>query len=186
MKDAATPQRVTTDFVNAVLQMKGGNGAAIPPFLKKMGFLNSDGTPTPLYDRFRNDGTSKAAVAEALRFGFKPLFQANEYAYKLNDNDLKGLIVQVTGLEKDNRVAQAIFGTFKKLLSHASFDVTGAADLSSDDQSVTSSPRPDVQRRPDAREIALSYTINLNLPATTNPEVFNAIFKSLREQLLNE
>jgi len=32
----------------------------------------------------------------------------------------------------------------------------------------------------------LSYTINLNLPATTNPEVFNAIFKSLREHLLGQ
>jgi hypothetical protein len=34
--------------------------------------------------------------------------------------------------------------------------------------------------------LGLSYTINLNLPATTEIEVFNAIFKSLRENLLRE
>lgn len=34
--------------------------------------------------------------------------------------------------------------------------------------------------------LRLSYTINLNLPATTEIEVFNAIFKSLRENLLRE
>jgi hypothetical protein len=34
--------------------------------------------------------------------------------------------------------------------------------------------------------MGLSYTINLNLPATTEIEVFNAIFRSLRENLLRE
>lgn len=31
----------------------------------------------------------------------------------------------------------------------------------------------------------LSYTINLNLPATTDQAVFNAIFRSLKEHLLS-
>ena len=35
-------------------------------------------------------------------------------------------------------------------------------------------------------KLGLSYTINLNLPATTEIEVFNAIFKSLRENLLRD
>jgi hypothetical protein len=34
--------------------------------------------------------------------------------------------------------------------------------------------------------LRLGYTINLNLPATTEIEVFNAIFKSLRENLLRK
>jgi hypothetical protein len=32
----------------------------------------------------------------------------------------------------------------------------------------------------------LGYTINLNLPATTDVAVFNAIFKSLKEHLLKD
>jgi hypothetical protein len=32
----------------------------------------------------------------------------------------------------------------------------------------------------------LSYTINLNLPATSDQAVFNAIFKSLREHLISD
>jgi hypothetical protein len=31
----------------------------------------------------------------------------------------------------------------------------------------------------------LSYTINLNLPATSDISVFNAIFKSLKENMLD-
>jgi hypothetical protein len=34
------------------------------------------------------------------------------------------------------------------------------------------------------RGLGLSYTINLNLPATSDITVFNAIFKSLKEHLL--
>jgi hypothetical protein len=30
----------------------------------------------------------------------------------------------------------------------------------------------------------LAYTVNIVLPETTNPEVFNSIFKSLKDNLL--
>jgi len=36
----------------------------------------------------------------------------------------------------------------------------------------------------DEVKFGISYTINLNLPATTEIEVFNAIFKSLKDNLL--
>ena len=35
-------------------------------------------------------------------------------------------------------------------------------------------------------QLGISDTINLNLPAMTQVEVFNAIFKSLKEHILNE
>ena len=34
--------------------------------------------------------------------------------------------------------------------------------------------------------LGISYTINLNLPATTDIQVFNAIFKSLKEHIFYE
>jgi hypothetical protein len=34
--------------------------------------------------------------------------------------------------------------------------------------------------------LGLSYTVNLNLSETTDVEVFNAIFKALKENLLDE
>jgi len=38
----------------------------------------------------------------------------------------------------------------------------------------------------DGAGLHLSYTINLNLPATSDVAVFNAIFKSLKEHLLKD
>jgi len=53
IKTAATPERFTTDFVNTVLGFKGGSGAALIPFFKRLGFVASDGSPTALYGKFR-------------------------------------------------------------------------------------------------------------------------------------
>lgn len=188
IKHAATPTRFTNDFVSTVLQIKGGTGRALPPFFKKLGLLNPDGTPNGLYDRLRNDSSSKHAVAEAMRAAYKPLFEVNEYAYNLSDNDLKGLILQVTGAKKGDRVADLIYFTFKKLKSQASFE-GGAPPLA--DSRRSSEPEPSEPASPTStsglqRGLGLTYTISLNLPASTNIEVFNAIFRSLRENLLSD
>ncbi len=55
VRSAATPDRVTRDFVTTKLQIKGGTGSAIIPFLKKIG-SQPDGSPTELY-KHRNPTT---------------------------------------------------------------------------------------------------------------------------------
>ena len=45
----------------------------------------------------------------------------NEKAHELNDNELKGLIVQATGAGKDTSTVAAILGSFKTLKAFANF-----------------------------------------------------------------
>lgn len=182
IKTAAVPPNVNNDFVATKLQIKGGTGRAIPPFLKKINFVASDGTPTKLYERFRNSSAaiSGDAVAQAIRHGYKPLYEVNEYAHDLNDKDLKGLIVQVTGLEQNDRTVELAHATFKKLKEFAQFDVVV------EEEAGAGTGEDENGRLRLDRRLAIGYTINLNLPASTNIEVFNAIFKSLRENLLRD
>ncbi len=199
IRQAATPPRVTTDFVNTVLQIKGGTGGYITPFLKRTGLVASDGTPTDLYRRFRNPASGGAAMAEAIRFGYKELLKANEYFYRLPDKELLALIVQVTGVEADNRAAQMTLASLKALKNYADFDAqenNGAAP-----EAPTSAARTAPAAQPEVQEqgltlhskasakskvgLNLAYTINLNLPATADQAVFNAIFRSLKEHLLS-
>lgn len=190
IKAAATPDRVTGDFVSTKLQIKGGTGASIPPYLKKIGFVASDGAPTDIYKRFRNHATSGAACAEAVKIGYRELAQANEYFYELNDKDLQALIVQVTGAEANSTVAKLTLSTLKALKSFANFDTESSAEDTTQNGQIstelnmtkhTSLP-PQVGGRVG---LNLSYTINLNLPATSDQAVFNAIFRSLKEHLLS-
>ena len=189
IKSAATPDRVTQDFVMTKLQIKGGTGAALIPYLKKIGFVASDGSPTDIYKRFRNHATTAAAVATAVKVGYKELERVNEYFYDLNDKDLLALIVQVTGAEEGNQVAKLTLSTLKTLRAFADFETK---DTSSAEDSKHKDKPPDGsggKKPPSGTEGArqglnLSYTINLNLPATSDQAVFNAIFRSLKEHLL--
>lgn len=191
IRHAATPPRVTNDFVESVLMIKGGNGRTIAPFLKRIGFAASDGTPTDLYKAFRNEATAGKAVAMAIKHGYKDLSQSNEYFYRLSDKELLALIIQVTGVESDNRAAALTLSSIKFLKQFADFDAleTGS-DVDEPPSPVITEGRPNqsmqVANQSLNNEIGLnlSYTINLNLPATSDQAVFNAIFRSLREHLL--
>ncbi len=190
IKAAATPDRVTTDFVTTKLQIKGGTGSALIPYLKKIGFVASDGSPTEVYKQFRNHATAGAAAAVAVKTGYKALGQVNEYFYDLNDKDLLALIVQVTGVEEGNQVAKLTLSTLKTLKTFANFDAKSgeaAKDLKDADESKDSGQQHDSSKGGSRGQgLSLSYTINLNLPATTDQAVFNAIFRSLKEHLISD
>lgn len=190
IKAAATPDRVTQDFVTTKLQIKGGTGAALIPYLKKIGFVASDGSPTEIYKQFRNHATAGEAAAAAVKTGYKALGQVNEYFYDLNDKDLLALIVQVTGVEAGNQVAKLTLSTLKTLKAFANFEAkAGDAEKGGKDSDESKdSGRDHGSSRGGTRRqgLNLSYTINLNLPATTDQAVFNAIFRSLKEHLISD
>jgi hypothetical protein len=187
--EAATPDRVTGDFVQTVLGIKGGTGRAIIPFLKKIGMVAPDGSPTELYKQFRNKTTGAAAIASAIKTGYKGLAQANEYFYRLSDADLQALVVQVTGVKPSTSTVKQICGSLKALKAFANFEVAKEEKAAA----LVSAPEPlrDPSRDPNPRDssglgLNLSYTINLNLPATSDQSVFNAIFRSLKEFLITD
>ena len=153
-------------------------------FLKKLGLVGGDGSPTPLYQQLRNPATSGAALAASLKAGYRPLYEANEYSHDLNEKDLKGLILQVTGLEDGNKVAQLIQGTFSRIKKHADFEGDLASSGEEDEGEGEDEGKKTSEKGP--IKLNMGYNIHLNLPASTNIEVFNAIFKSLRENLLRE
>lgn len=189
---AKVPERYTQDFQGTMLGYGSGSARPFIPFLKRLGFLESDGRPTDLYRRFRNSDTSGAAMAEAMRAGFRELFQRNEFAYKLTDDKLKNLIVEVTGKAPGDSIVKAITGSFKGCRLLADFDAPKPHEvevLPEPDDRVSIEPIRAIVRQEastSSAKLSLSYTINLNLPETTDVEVFNAIFSSLKRHLLTD
>jgi Family of unknown function (DUF5343) len=179
---ASTPPRFTHDFLATKLGMSGGSARPVVPFLKRTGFLATDGTPTALYTQFRNEDQRGAAAAAALRKGYAPLYEINEYAHDLDEGGLKNLAVQVTGLEKNSTTIKLIAKSFKALDAFADHE----AKPPGEDAGVANEEAaalPSGVTAPPAG-LKLGYTINLNLPPTSDIAVFDAIFKSLREHLL--
>ena len=194
IQEARRPDRFTQDFLGTKLGHSGGSAMAFIPLVKRMGFVASDGVPTRLYDRFRNAETQGSAMAEGIRAAFAELFERNEYAHELPKEKLTSLVVEITGAAKDDRTVQAIVSTFLALKALADFDAKLGEDGTVEQgrnapMSAVEQERhlPVAQARPvvdDSVGLNLSYTVNIVLPETTDPEVFAAIFKSLREHML--
>jgi len=187
IKKAKTPDRFTHDYLSTKLGFKGGNYKQFIPLAKKLKFLNSDGSPTDLYKKFRNVSTSEAAMAAALREGYWEVFERNEYANSQTTEEFKGLVVEITGLESGNRVVQLICQTFGLLKAMANFDVSLGDSAKGEEDSSFKTIDPDgISVEENEIDLNLSYTINLVLPKSDDPAVFNAIFRSLRQNLLRK
>lgn len=193
IKAAAVPDRVSQDFVKTVLQIPGGSGDQMTAFLKKLDFANSDGTPTDAYVKFRNPTTSGLTMAAAIRHAYARLYVRNEYMHSLSDDDLQGLIVEETGEAHDALSVRRTLACINALKKHANFKAKSevrelAEETRPDPSSTNLQSLNTVPQSQNAGAIGLNlgYTININLPATTDQAVFSAIFKSLKEHLLRD
>lgn len=116
--------------------------------------------------------------------------------HKLNDDQLRGLIVEETGAGSDATTVSMTLSCIKGLKKFARWDAasevleTSPAENKSGNSGVTVTlpalpeATPLQATIPQSLGLNLGYTINLNLPATSDPAVFNAIFKALKEHLL--
>jgi len=196
---APTPPKVTQDFVKTKLQIPTSSGNQMTAYLRRIGFVAADGSPSELYVQYRNQKTAGKALAKAIKTAYAPLYEHNEYAHDMSDEDLRGLIVQVTGWADDARGVDLTLKCISLLKDQATFD-EGEGDspeqetepekpLQTPQSSVPVVVPPDTtdpHMRHRRLGMNLSYTINLNLPPSTDIAVFNAIFKSLKENLLKD
>jgi hypothetical protein len=194
VKEAAVPTVFNRDFLTTVLGFKGGNDATFISWAKKCGILNSDGRPTDLYKKFRNPATSGYAMASAIKIGYADLFQRNEYANKLSATEVKGHIIEITGLEPKNSAVMRTEQTFMNALAFADFDATVGETESNEDQddseaiaeaNITEPVASSVKAHSSQLKLGLNYTINIVLPKSDDPKVYSAIFKSLKDNLLD-
>jgi hypothetical protein len=196
IQEAPPPTRFSQDYLFTNLKFKK-SGSTIPfiPFLKRIGFLSNDGAPTDIYKKFRNPNPtiSGQAIAEAFRFAFKDLYARNEYWHKLSKDDLKNFLIEVLEVDSKNTALGFLLRTIETLKKYANFSeipIEGDTDVDVKSEAPEKKPERDEKsekkKQSDLDGINLSYTINLNLPETSDGKVFDAIFKSLKEHLLKK
>ncbi len=186
--DPQIPAKFNPDFLENVLNLKGGSARATIPIMKKMGFVTSEGVPTELYSKFRTTGGRGAAALQGLQAAFAEIFRRSTYAHTVSDGKLKDLVVEVTGLSPSDPVATAIRGTFNAVKSFVPPDVNlevgkgddaTLADEENKDRGGNNNNGVD-----DSQSIRLAYNINIVLPETSDLNVLNAIFRSIKENLM--
>ena len=193
IKEAQTPDRFSQDFLDTVLGFSGGSAKPFIPLAKRIGMLNSDGTPSDYYNRFRNPAQAEQAMAEMIRRGYPELYKRNEYAHALDKAGLKGLVMEITGLDKSATTLDAIVNTFEALKAFANFELgpsrpeneaAGAGPAAPNGPATHVTPPLDAERVLGG-QLRFSHNVYINLPDTTNVEVFNAIFRAMKETLFS-
>jgi hypothetical protein len=191
--DGTAPAKFTVAHLKGI-GFKSSNDQGVIPLLKDLGFLSADGTPTPRYHEYRDRSRSKAVLGQALRDAYEELFHIKEHPTKADREATEGRFKSVHNAS--DRVAELQASTFLALLD--------LADL-------TAGPTPETkkkEKKEDEKEkvaigtgggsadkgtgppglpfSGLRYNIEVHLPATKDVEVYNAIFKSLKEHLLED
>jgi hypothetical protein len=184
---AQKPQKVDVNYIQTVLQVAGGTGGAQLPVLKKLGIVDSSGTPSKIYDDFRNEKKRSHAAFQMLQNGYKSIFEVNAHAHKAPESEVENIIAQVTGLDADDPIIHTIYACFDKVRGfiNPAENVYDALPEDAVEDGDTREKPEDRRRDRRERDIGLTYQINIVLPQSGNIDTYNLIFKSLRENLLD-
>lgn len=162
------------------------NHRAFIPLLKALGFLSADGSPTPRYHAYRDHSQARAVMGEALREAYSDLFVIKSHPTEKDKALIEGKFKSVHNAS--NRPAELMTKTFFALLK--------LADLTAKPKQIEQKPE-EKEVEPTEQPLAvtpnqplpvappgLHYNIQIHLPATKDIEVYNAIFKSIKEHLV--
>ncbi len=181
IQDGQAPDRVTIQLVKD-WGFRSKNDRAFIPLLKALGFLTPDGKPTQRYLDYRDHSRSKQVLGQGIREAYEDLFLIKEHPTAADRNAIEGKFKSFHNAS-DN-VAGLMAKTFFGLLPLA--DITGKspAKTSSDlSPEQTLDSRKIDSSRLKSSGADLHYNIQIHLPPTKDVEVYNAIFKSLKEHL---
>lgn len=201
---AQAPPRFTQKFLEG-LGFANTNDRTIINVLKSIGFLDESGVPTARYHRYLDQTQSALVLAEGLRDAYEDLFRINRKANEMSANDIKNKMKTLSEGAYTDRVLTQMAGTFTTLARIADFSGVEAATAPRpaspteastaptatvhDDHSVDGAThgtptgvRVEEPLRP-APFTSLAYHINIQLPESRDPAVYNAIFKALRDHL---
>ena len=186
---AGVPPRVTVEFLKT-LGFKSSNDRNLIRILKAIEFLDDNGVPTARYREFRDRSKGAGVLADALRFAYEDLFLAHTKAQELSTDKLKGIIATKTS--KGDRVVSEIARTFQALAKKADFSASPSSTAPGPEEKPETPTTPGAGRPPDEPTAraprpaghSFHYNIQIHLPTTTDITVYNAIFRSLKENLL--
>lgn len=185
---AQAPQRFTQKFLEG-LGYQNSNDRAIINVLKVLGFLDDSGVPTPRYHRYLDQTQSALVLAEGIRDAYEDLFRINRNAHEMSNQDVKNKMKTLSEGAFTDRVLTQMAGTFTTLVKDADFASAPTPEARQDTPPASETPEaltpPATNGQPPLAAVSpfgsLAYNINIQLPESRDPAVYNAIFKALRE-----
>lgn len=195
MQQAQAPKQFSTSFLHG-LGYKSSTDRLIIGMLKSLGFLQPSGAPTPRYFEFLDQTQSGRVLAEAMREAYSDLFELKTDAQKMTRDEVKNKLKTLTQGQFSADVLGKMASTFVAFAGEADFDAIEPAEPPAEadeggepgDQLRQDVPgvRTPVEKKGALRLGGLVYNIQIQLPESRDPAVYDALFRSLRTHLFDE
>lgn len=195
MQQAQAPKQFSMSFLLG-LGYKSSADRLIIGMLKSLGFLQPSGAPTPRYFEYLDQTQSGRVLAEALREAYSDLFELNINAHKMTRDEVKNKLKTLTQGQFSDDVLGKMAGTFVAFAAEADFDAFEPAKPPTEVEETGEPKHQAPQDFPPAPPRAgkegavrlggLVYNIQIQLPESRDPAVYDALFRSLRTHLFDE
>lgn len=187
IQGAKAPERFGQKFLEA-LEFKSNSDRLIIGVLKALGFITTDNAPTERYYAFLDQTRAGHILAEAIQEAYSDLFQVNRKAYAMSLIEVKNKLKTLTQGKLSEIVIDDMASTFTKLCSLADWTQLEKAKVESPMEAhLPTEPKPssrETRDHPALKLEHLAYNIQIILPESRDPAVYDALFKSLKEHLL--
>ncbi len=194
LRSAKAPERFTNRFLTQ-LDFASSNDRLFIAVLKGLGFIDENGVPTQRYYDFLDQSQSGRVLADAVREAYEDLFAVNKTAQDMSVEDVKYKLRTLTQGQKSDKVLSLMANTFKALAGLADWDAPPVETKRDDSnleevelpittESSGSPRRGDLSHAGDQRGLQLHYNIQIHLPESRDPAVFDAIRQALMKHLV--
>ena len=145
--------------------------------LKSLGFLDDGGKPTDRYYQYLDQSQSGQILAEGIREAYQDLFKVNKDAHKLSNQEIINKLRTLSQGKLSDAVLKKFAMTFTALVKQADF-LTPAKSNAEDRQELETGNNGGGPAHESAglQLGGLHYNIQLILPDTRDPKVFDALF----------
>ncbi len=193
IRSVGVPAKANDAWLNQI-GLTSSNDRRLKNVLKFIGFTDQAGTPTDLWKAYRGPNAAQV-MAQAITDGYSALFHMYPDANLRPDNEIASVVRASTGFGNDT--VKAIVATFKALVTLADFNAvhSGASAGTGRDGKGTGTERDSAsksgKRAPQdgwgtGPRLALNVNLQLTLPESKDPAVYDALFFSMRKHLLTE
>lgn len=196
IQQGQAPKSFSTRFLEG-LGFKSNHDRLIIGVLKALRFLDDSGAPTQRYFEYLDQTQAPRVLAEGIREAYADLYQLNTKAHDLPKADIKGKMKTLTQGQYSESVLDKMTNTLQALAKNADFDAVEPAQTPASEAATPETPPelPEIsrdgqpageaeRRRAGVGLGGLVYNIQIQLPESRDPAVYDALFRSLRTHLL--
>lgn len=187
---AKAPETFTQKFLES-LEFKSTNDRLFIGLLKGLGFLDANAVPTERYFKFLDQSQSKLVLAEAIKEAYGDLFAVKTKANELSQQETKNKFRTLTQGKISDTVLHLMANTFKALVNYAEWDSPLKKDQPNEQKvepAIENLPLPPADLDEEGlggklNKTQLHYNIQIHLPESRDPAVYDVLFKSLKKHL---